>query len=194
MSDTTRDRIIDAAVALLRRHGPAKVTVTDVARSLGMSHGNVYRHFTSKADLLDTIAERWLSTVSVPLQAIVDTPIPAGERLEAWVFGLARLKQGKLNDDRELFAVYHSVAEEAREVVARHIETLLAQLERIVSDGVVSGEFRVQDRIGASLAVWNATQHFHHPALLCARPEPPGEGEIRALTALLLAGLRAGVT
>ncbi|WP_285680262.1 acyltransferase domain-containing protein, partial [Kitasatospora phosalacinea] len=36
---------------VLRRYGPAKATVVDVARALGVSHGSVYRHFGTKAAL-----------------------------------------------------------------------------------------------------------------------------------------------
>jgi len=59
-SSTTRDRILDAADALLQRLGPARMGVVDVARALGMSHANVYRHFDSKAALRDAVVERWL--------------------------------------------------------------------------------------------------------------------------------------
>ncbi len=34
------DRMLDAAEDVLRRYGPAKATVADVARALGVSHGN----------------------------------------------------------------------------------------------------------------------------------------------------------
>ena len=39
------ERILDAAEAVLRRHGTEKANVVDIARSLDMSHGNIYRHF-----------------------------------------------------------------------------------------------------------------------------------------------------
>ncbi|GAB3955507.1 hypothetical protein GCM10027614_65040 [Micromonospora vulcania] len=67
MSDTTAlsaGRILDAAEEVLRRYGPAKATVLDVARALGVSHGSVYRHFASKAALREAVAERWLARVS----------------------------------------------------------------------------------------------------------------------------------
>ena len=45
------ERILEATEEVLRRHGPAKATVVDVARALGVSHGSVYRHFRTKAVL-----------------------------------------------------------------------------------------------------------------------------------------------
>ena len=66
----TAERILDTAEEVLRRYGPAKATVIDVARALGVSHGSVYRHFPSKAALRDAVVERWLGRVSTPLGAI----------------------------------------------------------------------------------------------------------------------------
>ena len=57
----TPDRILDAVEDVLRRYGPAKATVVDVPRALGVSHGNVYRHFPSNAALRDAVTERWLA-------------------------------------------------------------------------------------------------------------------------------------
>ena len=70
----TQERILETAEDVLRRFGPAKATVVDVARALDVSHGSVYRHFPSKAALRDAVAERWLARISEPLQAVADVP------------------------------------------------------------------------------------------------------------------------
>jgi AcrR family transcriptional regulator len=64
----TREKILEAAEDVLRRFGPSKTTVVDVARALGVSHGSVYRHFPSKAALRDAVAESWLHRISDPLE------------------------------------------------------------------------------------------------------------------------------
>src|SRR5437660_963924 len=95
----TRERIAAAAEELLRRHGPAKTTVTDVARSLGMSHANVYRHFASKTALQEAVAERWLARISEPLARVASGPAGAEEKLSAWVNALIRAKRRKVLED-----------------------------------------------------------------------------------------------
>ena len=52
----TAEQVLVAAEDVLRRYGPAKATVVDVARELGVSHGSVYRHFPSKTALRDAVA------------------------------------------------------------------------------------------------------------------------------------------
>lgn len=66
----TAERILEATEEVLRRHGPAKATVVDVARALGVSHGSVYRHFRTKAALREAVTKRWLDRTSERLAVI----------------------------------------------------------------------------------------------------------------------------
>jgi AcrR family transcriptional regulator len=188
----TRERILDAAEEMLRRYGPAKTTVLDVARALDMSHANVYRHFASKSALQDAVAERWLHRLSATLSESVRKKGSAAKRLEAWVLALAAVKRKKVLDDPEMFATYIAVAQDARSVVEHHVKTLTAQIAEIIRDGVAAGEFKVRDAEAAAAAVLTATVLYHHPHHVAAAGGRDNEAEIRALLRLLIAGLKAG--
>ena len=68
----TPEDILRATEDVLRRYGPAKATVVDVARALGVSHGTVYRHFRTKAELREAVTRRWLDRATGELAAIAD--------------------------------------------------------------------------------------------------------------------------
>ena len=188
------DRILDAAQEVLRKHGVEKTNVVDIARALGMSHTNIYRHFPSKKALLEAVAARWLHAVSAPLRRIAeDATRPAPERLVAWFDALRVAKRRKVLDDPELFRVYHGLAVATRELVTEHVADLTGQLERIIADGMARGEFSGQwDARAAATACLHATSRLHHPALLM-QGGPPDEGEAQTLLGLLLGGLRRGL-
>lgn len=191
----TRTRILDAALDQLRRHGPAKTGVVDVARALGVSHAAVYRHFASKDALFDAVAGRWLHAVSQPLQEIAARQGKAAKdkpakRLEEWLTTLIAIKRRKVTDDPELFATYRAVAEAAHKVASAHIAELQDQLRRIIADGIASGDFKVSDPAEAAAAVLNATMRFHHPHFVREYPADP-EAQRRVIR-LVLAGLAAG--
>src|SRR6187402_2359986 len=97
MSDSalTPERILEAAEEVLRRYGPAKATVVDVARALGVSHGSVYRHFPSKAALRDAVVERWLARSGAPLAKIAADKGKASKRLRRWFDTLIAGKRQK---------------------------------------------------------------------------------------------------
>jgi len=187
----TSERILDAAEEVLRRFGPAKATVVDVARALGVSHGSVYRHYASKAELRDAVAARWLTRVSDPLEAIAVEDGPALPRLRRWFDALFAIKRRKVLDDPELFATYHAIALESREVVRAHVEHLVRQLTRIIADGAASGELRVADPAAAARAVFDATSRFHNPAHAAEWRDPAIDASFEGVWSLLVAGLRA---
>jgi AcrR family transcriptional regulator len=186
----TRERILEAAEEVLRRFGPAKANVVDVARALGVSHGSVYRYFPSKAALRDAVAERWLVRVTAPLAAVAAEEGSATERLRRWLDLLISIKRSKVRDDPELFATYHALALEAREVARAHLEALVGHLARIISDGIAQGEFAAGDPTLAGRAVLDATARFHNPAHAPEWPDPGINAAFEAVWALILRGLR----
>lgn len=163
-SALTREDILDAAEQVLRRFGPAKANVVDVARALGVSHGSVYRHFSSKAALRDAVTERWLARVSDPLAKIANAPGPALPRLRRWLDALIAAKRQKVSAEPELFATYRAIFAESREVVMQHVETLVDQIATIIADGVAQGEFATDDPRATAQAICDATARFHNPA------------------------------
>jgi AcrR family transcriptional regulator len=193
-TDAQRQRIMDAAEVVIRRHGPGKTNVVDVARELGQSHASVYRYFASKAELFDALVERWVARVSEPLEAIARGEGPAGDRLREWLMALFRAKVRKVTADPELFSTYHAIAAESPEAVARHRAMLDEHVAAIVADGVAAGEFPPDtDPRRAARAILSGSLRFHHPTLLAQAPGPPTEQEAEDVFALLVTGLKSGV-
>lgn len=187
----TAEQVLDAAEQVLRRYGPGKTTVVDVARALNVSHGSIYRHFPSKAALRDAVAARWLHRVSAPLKTIVEGSEPAPERLRRWFDKLMAIKRAKILDDPELFATYHAMIMESRGVVEAHVEELVAQVAGIIADGVAEGSFSVADPRRAAEALFQATLRFHNPMHAGEWRDPGIDADFDCLWALLIAGLKA---
>ena len=185
----TADRILEAAEDVLRRHGPAKANVVDVARALGVSHGTVYRHFSSKAALRDAVTERWLAQISLPLEAVATGKGAAPERLRRWLDLLVRSKRRKALDEPELFATYVELTADARDVVRTHVETLIGQVQRIVADGVERGELAAEKPRAAARAAFDATNRFHNPAHAAEWSDPGIDSAYKEVRDLVLRGL-----
>jgi AcrR family transcriptional regulator len=186
----TPERILVAAERVLRRHGPAKANVIDVARALEVSHGSVYRHFPSKAALRDAVTERWLDEISAPLADVADESRPATDRVGRWLDLLVASKWERALDDPELFATYMVLTADARDVVKAHVQALVGQLARIIADGVESGELApVDDPTATARAVFDATSRFHNPAHAPSWTEPDTDAAYDNVRALVLSGL-----
>lgn len=191
-TEAQRQRILDAAEVVLRRHGSGKTNVVDVARELGQTHASVYRYFASKAELIEAIVQRWLRQVMDPLTRIAHGSEPAPQRLRAWLITLHETKVRKVTADPEHFAIYHALAQELDEAVARHVAMLADQVGAIIAAGVAAGDFRVANSTQTALAIIGATARFHHPAMLMVSRPLPTVAELDVLIDLLMAGLQAG--
>jgi AcrR family transcriptional regulator len=161
----TREQILQAAEDVLRRYGPAKTNVVDVARALNVSHGSVYRHFPSKAALREAVAERFLDKVTTPL-ADIDDP-------KEWFDALIAGKRAKAHEDPELFANYVALALESGDAVKNHVDHLIEQLTRIVGDETTAR------------ALFDATARWHDPRHAEEWAKPGTDEAFEAVWALL---------
>jgi AcrR family transcriptional regulator len=189
-SALTAEAILATTEEVLRRFGPGKATVVDVARALGVSHGSVYRHFPTKTALREAVTQRWLDRAHAGLTETANSDTPASDRLRHWLTALFEGKRRKALDDPELFATFSVLVTEHSDVIAAHIRDLVGQLTRIIGDGIANGEFAAADPEVRARAVFDATALFHDPAHAAQWSDPGIDAAFDAVCALVLAGLR----
>jgi AcrR family transcriptional regulator len=185
----TRDRVVATAVDVLRRFGPEKATVVDVARALGVSHAAVYRHVKTKAELRNLVVQRWVDETMPPLRAVVARMGPAPKRLRQLFDTLIGIKRRRAAADPELFSAYRLLSAGAQSVVAAHVDELVQLGATIIRAGVEEGTFRHVDPVGASRAVLFATFPFHHPAHAAEWTDPKRDRVYDDVWRLLMEGL-----
>jgi AcrR family transcriptional regulator len=188
----TREQILAAAEEALRRYGPVKTTVVDVAQALGVSHGSVYRHFPTKAALRAAVVQQGLERKARALRPIAEESGPAVDRLHRWLLALVEFKRNFAIEDPELFGTYAMIDRDDVEVVREHVEVLTGQITRILADGVESGEFRSSVLDGGAMAIWDATTRFHNPVHRHEWTHPKIDEQFERVWRLLLDGLAAG--
>jgi AcrR family transcriptional regulator len=185
----TRERILAAAEDVVRRFGPSKATVVDVARALGVSHAAVYRHVATKAELRQLVVGRWVEATMTPLRAIVASPGTAPKRLRKLFDTLIATKRRRASDDPELFAAFRTLAGETKSVASAHVDELVSLAAAIIRSGVDEGSFRKVDPSAAGRAILFATTRFHHPAHASEWRQPDVDSAFEEVWSLVLEGL-----
>jgi AcrR family transcriptional regulator len=165
----TRDRIVDAAIALFNEDGVAAVTTNHVADHAGISPGNLYYHFANKEEIVREAFERvnaeadaiWSGSAGAggaqAPAAEADAPSPPAHEAgasappSADVASFHRMLIGNLN----LFARYAFLARELATLLradpvlrARYAEIAaqrLAQLEALLRPFLAVGLLRDLD-------------------------------------------------
>jgi AcrR family transcriptional regulator len=78
----SRERIVEAALALVDAEGLSALSTRRLAAGLGVSGPSLYNHFATKDALLDAVADRIIAQVDI--SALAELPWP--EALRAWAF------------------------------------------------------------------------------------------------------------
>lgn len=185
----TLDDILTTAEDVVRRFGPEKATVVDVARALGVSHAAVYRHVASKAELRNLVVSRWVEATMAPLRTIVADKTSAPHRLRVFFDTLIAGKRRRASHDPELFAAYRTLAADAPAGVKGHIDELAELTAAIIRAGVKEGSFRKVDPASTARAVLSATSRFHHPMHASEWRDPHIDAAFDDVWRLVLAGL-----
>jgi AcrR family transcriptional regulator len=186
--DSIRSLILETAKTLLRRYGNDKMTVVDIARSLGMSHANIYRFFTNKSAILDAITDEWLSKLEQFVEEIAIRPASAAERIEAVVVELHRKRKEKFKRDSEVFETYRRLVEVRPEVAAQRREKILSVFKRLIEEGLDSNEFADVDIHTAAIALKDGTALFLHPFLIPTTLNEATDARAKAVVRFILSG------
>ena len=95
----TRDRIEAAAIHLFVEKGVAETTVRDIARTVEMSEGALYRHFESKEQLVWLVFQRHYLAFATELRALAEPEPTTRGKLAAMIRGFCRAHDaGKVLD------------------------------------------------------------------------------------------------
>jgi AcrR family transcriptional regulator len=70
VSESTRDRILDAAADVMTRLGLAKATTKEIARAAGCSEALLYKHFREKEEIFLGVLKHRLPSLTATLAAL----------------------------------------------------------------------------------------------------------------------------
>ena len=86
-----RTQIMEAALEIISSQGIQNLTTKTLSENIGVTEGAIYRHYTSKAEILGAIAEMFKTSSTEILDTLVASEGPGLEKVK--LFFLGRLKQ-----------------------------------------------------------------------------------------------------
>ncbi|RCW20815.1 TetR family transcriptional regulator [Ciceribacter lividus] len=159
-------RILDAAERLFRHYGYYKTNVADIAKDLGMSPANVYRFFSSKAEIHQALAKRMLDAGYEAALAIARLPVSAEERLRRYGHAMHNMTVETMLDQEKVHEMVVVAIEEEWPVVDAHVTRLDEVITSIIRDGIDTGEFPPQDPEAAGRCFSACLSILIHPQMV----------------------------
>src|SRR5580658_1061935 len=127
-----RERILDVAKEAFARHG-ANASLDDIAKQVGVGPGTLYRHFPTRAELLQAVYRAELEKLAAAEQKFTQTMAPT-DALRAWLLLFVDTIAAKqliapalntlLGDPKKVFeASYAKMHQAIRALVKRGVES-----------------------------------------------------------------------
>src|SRR5262245_41853606 len=143
---SAREKILDAALAVIRAKGYAATSVDDLCRAAGVTKGAFFHHFKSKDDLAVAAADHWGEATSrffaaAPYHAARD-PL---DRVLGYIDFRKSILTGELSEFtclagtmlQEVYATSPQIRDACRRAIFEHAERLEADIsEAIKTHGV----------------------------------------------------------
>jgi AcrR family transcriptional regulator len=135
-SEETRARILEAALALFRKHGFEKTTMRDIAQEAGVALGAAYYYFDSK----DALVMEFYQRAQRDLDPLLENSLSKHQGLEERIRAAIEVKFQYFAANRQLLAALSAhidpqnplspFSEETRSIRERDIRFLSLALER----------------------------------------------------------------
>ena len=195
-SESTVQRILNAAIAEVSVYGSERVTVVSIARAASMTHANIYRHFESKTALFDAITQTWLKPLEGRLREIADAPDPARDKLERLIFAIVRAYRARIDSDPRLFKLFVESFRENRTTARQHRARVRILLDRVLEEGVSTGAFIIRNRERSMMLILDTLYRFVQPEAIEFDSEiasRTSDNRLSIITAMLLNALASSV-
>ncbi|KKC37719.1 hypothetical protein WH87_08365 [Devosia epidermidihirudinis] len=91
-----RQALLEAALIILQRDGEAGLGLRDIARAVGVSPAAPYRHFDSRAALLEALAVTGFQRFTAAMEDVAASPVPDKMMLMGKTYVLFALENANL--------------------------------------------------------------------------------------------------
>jgi AcrR family transcriptional regulator len=185
------DRLVTAALALIRERGELEPPVAAIVRRARLSNQAFYRHFRSKHELLVTVLDHGIALLADYLETRMAAAPDPVERVRAWVRGmLAQALNTHGAEATRPFALARGrLARHYPEEVARSEQRLTALVRGAIAEARAAGALPDADPDADAEALYHLAMGWLESRLLADGPAE--QSQAARLEAFAMAGLRA---
>ena len=184
-----RGEILEAAQRIFVECGYEGATIRKIADEVGVSSTALYMHFRDKSEILHEICQTAFQQLLAVDLAIIDRPIPAGEKVRQILQAYMAFAFENPNAYRLVFMTRPQEAEEAQDVAQRLGRDVYDRFEACVNQLADEGRLKTEPKIAAQ-ALWAGCHGI--VALVITKPYfdwAPREGLSQAMLDALFEGL-----
>jgi len=141
ISQSARERVLYAAVALFARQGYDATSVAQVITQAGVAKGGFYHHFASKEALLYEVYGDLITRQLAAMDAIVARRSPPAETLRALIVDLVESTAASAQQALVFWREQHKLGDERTEQYRRARRRYHDTVTRLIREAQTAGSF-----------------------------------------------------
>jgi AcrR family transcriptional regulator len=162
----TRALILDAAGKRFRHYGYQKTTMSEIARDLSMSTGNLYRFYPSKLDIAEAHAHFHEEDEDRMMEDILAQKEPALDRLRKFSRMVLEETFRVIDESKKVFELAQAISRERPAYANRRLAQERVYLKTLLREGIEDGTFEpIVDLEQTAEMFQCATMKFRYPQL-----------------------------
>lgn len=161
-----KELIIQVARDVFSRYGYKKTTMDDIAIGARKGKSSIYYYFKSKEEIYEAVVDAESNLLFDNILSQIEQALPAHEKFKLYIFT-------RLNKIRELNNFYEVIKNESLhqldfivELRNKYHKREISILQNILTEGVKSREFSIQDPELGAIALVTAIKGLETPLLI----------------------------
>jgi AcrR family transcriptional regulator len=129
-----RDKLIKAAIEVVKEKGFHAATMRDIGRVAGMTQGTIYNYVTSKEDVLFLVCDRLVSEYQEETRKALETIPDPVERVRSGARAVAEVIYQHQDEILLIFQNGHLLDKRSLRVILARVEGFARLFEKFISD------------------------------------------------------------
>lgn len=162
-----RDQIVVAATEHFSRYGYGKTTVSDLAKSIGFSKAYIYKFFSSKQAIGESICTNCIDKIEADVRRAIEEADQPPEKLRRMFKEIVQASLRLFSGDRKLYEIAASAAAERWQVTIIYEQNIKMLLQNILQEGRQTGDFERKTPLDEmTTAIYLVMRPYLHPLML----------------------------
>lgn len=151
----TKTKIEDGAILFFAKYGYEGTKISDLAKSIGISQGLLYRYYPSKEALFEEIISKWIVSRDTNYEALKNAPLSSLEKIRSLTYHLEQ----SIYLDNKLACIFtimenRSLVVGLDEVYRQWSTPPILMLEEMIAKGQEEGSCYAGNALQMSVGYW----------------------------------------
>lgn len=162
-----RDQIVFAATEHFSRYGYGKTTVSDLAKSIGFSKAYIYKFFSSKQAIGESICANCLGEIEADVRKVIEEVEHPPEKIRRMFKEITQATCRLFSQERKLYEIAASAAAEHWQATIIYEQNIKMLLQNVLSEGRRTGDFERKTPLDEmTTAIYLVMRPYLNPLML----------------------------